>query len=258
MKEVALITGASTGIGAEFARIHAWKGRDPILVARSEERLQALAEELEKEHGVEARSIPMDLSYPEMANALYGQLKDEGIRVDYLINNAGFGELSAFEESDPETARRMISLNIEALTMLTHSFGKDMLEHGRGKILNVASTAAFQPGPYMSVYYASKSYVLSFSKAVHYEWRRRGVSVTTLCPGPTHSEFQERAGLQGVPLFESMSPHTATYIAHRGYSAMEKGRRLTIPGLLNKLGAYSAPLIPDRIVLPLVARLHKG
>ncbi len=256
MHETALITGASTGIGAEFARIHAAKGKDPILVARSEEKLNGLAEELERDYEVTPKVMPRDLSDSSVPAALHQELKEEGIEVEYLINNAGFGELIEFEESDPDVVRRMVALNIDTLTLLTRSFGKEMLEKGEGRILNVASTAAFQPGPFMAVYYASKSYVLSFSRAVHYEWKKRGVTVTTLCPGPTSSEFKERASMQGIPLFEDMKPHSAAYVAERGYHAMEQGRRLTIPGLLNKLGAYTAPLMPDAVTMPLVKRLH--
>ncbi len=256
MNEVALITGASTGIGAEFARIHAFKGRDVVLVARSADKLNALASELEQEHGIRTVVLARDLSDPDLTEQLPKELKDQGIEVEYLINNAGFGELIEFEASDPDTVQRMIALNIEALTLLTHTFGKEMLEQGKGHILNVASTAAFQPGPYMAVYYASKSYVLSFSRAVHHEWRKRGVSVTTLCPGPTSSEFVDRAGMQGVPLFENMKPHSSRYVAERGYHAMEKGRRLTVPGLMNKMGTLTAPLLPTGLVMRLVERLH--
>ena len=256
MYKVALITGASTGIGAEFARIHAAEGRDAVLLARSEDKLNRLAEELERDHGINTKVMARDLSDPYVPDAVRKELSEEGILVEYLVNNAGFGELMEFEKCDPGVLHRMVALNVDALTLLTHAFGKDMLERGGGHILNVASTAAFQPGPYMAVYYASKSYVLSFSKAVHHEWRKEGVSVTTLCPGPTSSEFKERAGMQGIPLFEKMNPHSAAYVAKRGYRAMEKGRRLTVPGFLNKIGSLSSPLMPSGLVLRLVERIH--
>lgn len=256
MKRVALITGASTGIGKEFARVHAAEGGDVVLVARSEEKLQKLKEELETDFGIDARSIPMDLSDPSCAESLYQQLSEERIEVEYLINNAGMGELGRFEGMEAERLSTTIRLNIEILTLLTHRFAPNMLEKGKGRILNVASTAAFQPGPGMAVYYASKSYVLSFSKALAYEWRKKGVSVTVLCPGPTESEFQERSGMQGVPLFESLKPHSSRSVAEKGYRAMMKGKRIVIPGLMNKIGAYTAPLMPDGLVLRMVEKLQ--
>lgn len=256
MKRAALITGASTGIGKELARVHAAKGRSPVLVARSEEKLQALQKELQEAYGVDALSIPLDLSEPANVDVLYQRLQGEGIGIEFLINNAGIGELGRFEEMSAERISMTIRLNIETLTLLTHRFAPDMLANGNGRMLNVASTAAFQPGPGMAVYYASKSYVLSFSRAMAHEWRKRGLSVTVLCPGPTESEFQERAGMQGVPLFESMKPHTSRAVAEKGYRGMEKGKRTVIPGLMNKMGASIAPLMPNGLVMRMVEKLH--
>lgn len=256
MKRPALITGASTGIGRELARIHASKGRDLVIVARSEEKLQSLAEELRNAHGVQVRVVPMDLSDPDKASELKSLLDGEGIQPEFLINNAGVAELANFEERDPERVQKELRLNIECLTLLTRYFATDMLRRGSGRILNVASTAAFQPGPHMAVYYASKSYVLSFSQALDTEWRKRGVTVTALCPGPTSSEFQERAGMDKIPLFETVKPHSSEAVAKKGYRAMEKGKLTVIPGVMNKLGAFLVRFLPKRVVMGVVRGLH--
>lgn len=191
----ALITGASSGIGLELATLFARNGNHVVLVARSEDKLKALAVELEKQFGVKALVLALDLSNPENSRQVFEYCMQQNIWIDYLVNNAGFGDFGFFVESDWDKQLRMINVNITTLTWLTRLFLPGMVGRGFGKIMNVASTAAFQPGPTMSVYYATKSYVLSFSEAISNELKGSGVSVTALCPGATESGFQEASAL---------------------------------------------------------------
>ena len=193
MAEVALITGASGGIGEDLARLIAAGGRDVVLLARSAAKLQALADELTRSHRVSSTVVAMDLSAPGAADEVARTLAERRISIDMLVNNAGFGTLGEFAREDPVEQSRMLQVNVVALTMLTRFLLPGMLERRRGRILNVASTAAFQPGPVMAVYYASKAYVLSLSLALTEETAGTGVTVTCLCPGPTRTGFQERA-----------------------------------------------------------------
>src|SRR5450759_4294399 len=189
MNRTALITGSSSGIGLELARIHAENGGNLVLVARSKNKLDELKEELENKYNVQVYTIGKDLSLPDSARDVYAELGQQNISVDYLINNAGFGDFGFFAESDWNKQEKMINLNITALAHLTRLFLPDMIKRGDGKILNLASTASFQPGPAMSVYFATKAFVLSFSEAVNNEVRDKGVTVTALCPGSTESGF---------------------------------------------------------------------
>ena len=190
MTGTALITGASSGIGLELAKLFARDGYELVLVARRVERLEELGRELTQRHGVRCHTISVDLAQPDAAAEIVRRLEGAGPAVDVLVNNAGFGVLGPLATTEPETAGRMIRVNIEALTQLTRALLPGMLARRRGRILNVASTAGFAPGPLMAVYYATKAYVISFSEALAEELRGTGVTVTVLCPGPTRTEFQ--------------------------------------------------------------------
>lgn len=257
MKNVALITGASGGIGLELARIHAAKGGDLVLVARSTTRLVALQKELKEKYQVEVVNLPKDLSIPGAAQEIFDAVSDQGIEVEYLINNAGFGDYGFFHEADWDKQEMMINLNILALTQLTWLFGGQMVARGNGRVLNVSSTAAFQPGPMMSVYYATKHYVQAFSEGLYEEWRRFGVSVTALCPGPTESGFQSAAEMEGSRLVKDKKLPTAAEVALFGYKAMMKGELVAIHGAMNTLMAKSVRLVPKKFLLKTVRKLQE-
>ena len=226
MAGVALITGASAGIGEDLAHIHAEKGGDLVLVARREDRLQEIADELRSAHGVEVNVVAMDLTAPNAAQTLFDTVASMAIDVDVLINNAGFGGHGKFHEADLDREQRMMQLNMVALTELTHLFVQPMVERGEGMILNVGSSAGFLPGPLQAVYYATKAYVNSFSQAIANELSGTGVTVTVLCPGPVATEFQEAADLGGVKGFELAADSRS--VAECGYKVMEKGTLLAI------------------------------
>ena len=243
MKKTALITGASSGIGLEIARIHASKGDNLVLVARNLAKLEELKTELEKQYSIKVFVIEKDLSLPDAARKVYDETTGQNIQVDYLVNNAGFGDFGAFYETSWTREQQMINLNITALTQLTKLYLKDMLSSGSGKIMNVASTASFQPGPLMAVYFASKAYVLSFSEAINNEVSNKGISVTALCPGATKSGFQSAANLDGSRLFKGNLPSSKD-VAKYAYKAMMKGRTVAIHGFMNNLLASSIRFAP--------------
>ena len=241
MAETALVTGASGGIGEELAKLLASKGCDLVLVARSGDKLSRLAEALTAAHKVQAHAFPIDLSTAASPAQVQAFLETKKIEVDFLVNNAGFGTFGPFAESDLETELGEIQLNVATLTHLTRLLLPPMIRRGKGRILNVASTAAFQPGPMMAVYYATKAYVLSFSEALANELKGTGVTSTCLCPGPTSTGFNARAKLgNGGMLSKKSVMMEAAAVARRGYDGMMKGRRLVIPGLLNKMLAAHA------------------
>jgi len=235
---VALITGASAGLGVEFARQLAAKGYRLVLVARRKERLDALAAELGH-----ARSVASDLSAPGAVAALIADIAAHGETVSLLVNNAGFGLGGKFASLDGARQGEMIDLNCGALVELAHAVLPDMLAKRKGAILNVASTAAFQPGPGMAVYFATKAFVLSFSEALHEELRSSGVTVTALCPGPTATEFGEVAGFGAGGQFEKLAA-SAQSVVRAGLEGVEAGRAVVIPGILNKAGAQGHRLLP--------------
>jgi len=237
-QKVTLITGASAGIGAEFARQLAKRGERLVLVARRKDRLDALVAELGN-----ARAIGEDLSLPGAVDRLMADLAAHGEHVDLLVNNAGFGLTGKFAGLDRKRQRQMIDLNCGLPTELTHAVLPGMIERKRGRILNVASTAAFQPGPGMAVYFASKAYVLSFTEALHEELRGHGVRVTALCPGPTATEFGEVAGFGKDGAFTKYSVDAASVVA-AGLAALDKGKAIAIPGLLNKFSAQGHRFLP--------------
>ena len=249
MNKTALITGATSGIGYELAYIHAKQGGNVVLVARSKDKLEQIKKDLENNYNINVYVIEKDLSLKNSAKDVYDEIIKNNITVDYLINNAGFGDFGFFNDSDWGKLERMINLNITALTQLTKLFISDMIKQGSGRILNVASTAAFQPGPTMAVYYATKAYVLSFSEAINNEVNGSGVTVTTLCPGPTKSGFQEAASLQESRLVKGRILATSKEVAEYGYNSMLKGKSVAIPGIVNYLFANSVRFFPRSAVL---------
>ena len=250
----ALITGASAGIGRHLAAQFARHGFDVILAARREGALQTLAAEITAAGG-RARVIPADLERADGAALLYDHLQQTGVGVDVLVNNAGFGLQGPFAELPLERQVAMIQLNVTSLTSLTRLMLPSMLARNRGGVLNVASTAAFQPGPLMAVYYASKAFVLSLTEAVAEEVAGTALKVSCLAPGPTRTEFAERASMTGVRLFKG-PVMTAEDVARIGFDGWNAGKRLVIPGLRNQLGAVLVKLSPRSIVPPLIKRLN--
>lgn len=247
MKTTALITGASKGIGLELAVIFAAKGSNLVLVARSGDVLKKMKKMLEAEYGIYVYIVEKDLSETDAAQDVYKKVKRKRIKIDYLINNAGFGQYGFFAAGDWERYHRMIELNITALTQLCHLFLPDMLERKRGRILNVASTAAFQPGPLMAVYFATKAYVLHFSEAIHNEVKNRGVSVTALCPGPTQTNFMEDSQFKKSGMIDGKFLPTPREVAIVGYRAMMRGKPFVIHGLRNKIIAGSVRFAPRQL-----------
>ena len=244
----ALITGASTGIGRELAKLFARDGFNLVLVARNGEKLTSVAEGLQRQFAIAARTIPLDLTQSSAPQFLFDQLAREGIVLDVLVNNAGYGKRGAFADVSLEESLGQIQLNITALTVLTKLFLGPMQERRSGKILNVASTAGFQAGPLMSVYYATKSYVILFSEGLASELKETGVTVTCLCPGATDTEFQKRAGTEESLLFRRMSPADAARVARDGYRALMKGKPLVISGFRNWMMMESLRISPRRVV----------
>ena len=251
--KTALITGGSAGIGLALAREFAAHGHDLILVARHRDALEAAAGTLEGKHGITATVIAVDLADSESPQRLLDAVTAEGLKVDYLVNNAGFGLGGEFVETDMARELDMIQVNVIALTHLTKLFLPAMLKRKEGRIMNLASTAAFQPGPLMSVYYATKAYVLSFSQAVDEEVRRSGVTVTCYCPGPTATDFAETAGVSNKRLFSRMVADVDD-IGRYGYAAMMRGDRVAIPGIRNKLMIHAERLAP-RLLVTKIARM---
>jgi uncharacterized protein len=254
--KTALITGGSNGIGLELAKIHAAKGSDLVLVARNKVKLEELKSSLEKEFKIKVYVIGKDLSSPNAAKEVYDETSEQNIEIEYLINNAGFGDFGMFVENDWNKELQMINLNITTLTLFTKLYLKDMVKRGRGKIMNVASTAAFQSGPTMAVYYATKAYVLSFSEAVDNEVRDKGISITTLCPGATESGFQAAAAMEESNLVKGKKLPSSKEVAEYGYKAMLKGKTVAIHGFLNWLMANSVRFTPRALVVKITRALQ--
>jgi short-subunit dehydrogenase len=242
-----LITGASAGIGAALADVFAERGHDLILVARRGDALNARAAEIERRFHVKVASFVEDLADAQGPRRLFDAVGGAGLEVEILVNNAGVGLYGKFAQTDLSAELKMIQLNVTTVAELTKRFLPGMIQRRSGRILNVASTAAFVPGPWMSIYYATKAFVLSFSEAINYELRPNGITVTTLCPGPTESEFKVRAGSQRSRLFEAFLMDAPT-VARVGYDAMMKGKAVAIPGLRNKLIPVAARLIPRPMI----------
>jgi short-subunit dehydrogenase len=244
-----LITGASSGIGEELAKLTAHDGHDLVLIARNADKLNALAESLARQHGIRATALPEDLSDADAVDAIVDALAARNIDIDILINNAGFATYGKFVETSLEEERNLLNVNVTALTMLTKRLLPRMVARRSGRVLNVASTAAFQPGPLMAVYYASKAYVLWLSEAIANELEGTGVTVTCLCPGPTRTLFQARAKLEESRLLRMTKMMDAASVARAGYEGMMSGRTLVIPGLMNKAGVQLVRLSPRSLVV---------
>ena len=249
--QTAIITGASAGLGLEFARLFARDKYNLVLVARSGPKLAELAEQLRAEHDITVKTIPLDLGLPGSSQTLFEETQRAGIHVDILVNNAGYGMSGEFSQIPLEESYGQIQLNITALTLLTRLYLGPMLERRSGKIMNVASTAAFQPGPLMAVYYATKAYVLSFTEAIADELRTSGVGVTCFCPGATLTEFQKRARTEDSRLFKRLMPMDAKTVAADGYRALMEGKTLAISGFRNWLVAESVRFAPRKMVTAL-------
>ena len=243
VRPATLITGASAGLGVEFAKQCAKRGDEVVLVARRKDRLDALAAEI----GGKAHVIAADLSKPGAATDIVAETIARGMWVRTLINNAGFGLRGRFDELSLDRQLEMVDLNIRALTNLSFAVINDMVLKGGGSILNVASTAAFQAGPNMAVYFASKAFVLSFTEALHEEWKDRGIKVSALCPGPTRTEFGEVAGFETLGQFDRLSMEAGP-VVKAGLEGLDANRAVVIPGTTNKIGAWSTRFAPRSVV----------
>jgi short-subunit dehydrogenase len=255
--ETVLVTGASGGIGLELSRAFARSGSALVLTARSVDKLESLAKELRTKHGVAVRTIAADLAAADGPQRLLARLAQESIHVDILVNNAGYGGFGVFAETEWGDKAGMLQLNVVSLTELTQRLLPGMVARKRGGVLNVASTAAFQPGPLSAVYSATKAYVLSFSEAVAEEARASGVTVTALCPGATVTGFASRAAMEGSKLFQKKGLPDAASVAQAGYEGFRRGASVVIPGLKNKLLAQSVRFTPRRWVARMVHRMQE-
>lgn len=254
--ETVLITGASAGIGVEFARLFAADGAALVLVARRVDRLETLAAELRNRNGSTVLVIAGDLSDPRYPGELCDKLQADGVTIDVLVNNAGFGARGDFADLDFKRQCDMVQVNVTAPTVLSRMLLPGMVARRRGGILNVASIAGFQPGPYMGVYYATKAFLLSFSEAIAEEVRGKGVTVSCLCPGPTITEFGQAAGMDSTIVFRHWAM-TAEAVARIGYDGFRRGKAVVVPGLLNKISTLVVRVIPRSVVRRLVARIQK-
>ncbi len=255
--KTALITGASSGIGKEFARIHAARGGDLVLVARSSDKLTALKNELESAHAVKVTILVKDLGQPHAAQEIYDEIKGAGLSIDYLINNAGFGGRGKFHERDWQDDLAMINLNITALTALTRLFLPDFVQRNSGRILNVSSTASLLAGPLQAVYYATKAYVTSFSNAIAEELHDTGITVTALLPGATESEFARVSGMDRTTLFSKTA--SAHDVALAGYEGMLAGKLDVIAGVpfSQRIQLAMIPMAPKKMLLKQIRQLQE-
>lgn len=254
--KTALITGASSGIGKALARHFAKDGYQLVLAARGVAKMQTLADDLQQQFKVNVTVIGADLETNDGAARLHAEIKARGIVLSALVNNAGYGAFGEFKDSSLESELAMMQLNMNTVVVLTKLFLPDLLAT-RGKILNTASTAAFQPGPYMAVYYATKSFVLSFSEAIASELEDTGVTVTALCPGPTASGFQDKADLGNSALVKGKKLPTSDAVAALGYRAMQRGQRVYIPGFMNWAMAQSMRITPRNLATKVVKTLTR-
>lgn len=251
------MTGASAGIGKELASLFAADGHDLVLVARSSAKLEALAADLTKAHGVTAHAIAADLADPSAPAKVEEQAKQRGLAIDFLVNDAGFGSNGAFLDLDVARELQMVDVNVRALVELSHRFARPMRDRRFGRIMNVASTAGFQPGPFMATYYATKAFVISFSEALAFELEGTGVTVTCHCPGATATEFAAIAGNENTRLFQRSGVADARSVAAHAYRAMMNGEVLSIHGALNWLGMQSLRLAPRSVTRSIAASLNR-
>lgn len=257
-RSTAIITGASSGIGLELAKIHANAGGNLVLVARNIHKLNELRNEFISKYGIEVIVIGQDLSKENAAQYIYNEIIKQNLQIDFLINNAGFGDNHAFADAEYAKISDMIMLNIKALTSLTHLFLPEMLKRGSGKILNIASIAAYMAGPYMAIYCATKSYVLSFSNALACEVKNSGITVTAVCPGPTDSRFWKVCEMENSKYLKMIKLPPANYVAQIAYQAMLKGKRTVIPCWWNKAMVGLIRLIPRNWTINIAGKIMKG
>jgi short-subunit dehydrogenase len=256
MGKVALITGASAGLGAELARLFVGDGHDVVLVARRRDRLEELASQLTKSGGARAHVLPEDLADEKAPERLVAELGKRGIEIEFLVNNAGYGTTGAFVDLDPKREIAMLQVNVTAVVHLTRLLLPAMVARESGRVLNMGSTAGFQPGPYMAVYYASKAFVNSFTEALGFELRGTGVTATLCCPGATATEFASVAGNDKSRLVK-MGAMGAAEVAAHAYRAMMRGKALAIPGVQNKFGLQILRLSPRAAVRRITAALNR-
>jgi len=257
MNKTALITGASSGIGKEFARIHASKGDDLVLIARRKNKLEQLKQELESIYDIKVEIIIKDLSYINAAQEIYDEVIQKGIQIEYLINNAGYGALGKFHELDLNRQVSMINLNITVLTVLTRLFLPDFVKRNSGKILNTSSTASFMPGPLQAVYFATKAYVTFFSNALSEELHDTNITVTNLMPGATESEFGATSGMDKTEMFQKTV--SSQSVAQDGYDGMMNGKIDVISGLkpMQKVMVTMIPFTPKKMILKQVRKMQE-
>jgi short-subunit dehydrogenase len=254
-KSAVLITGASAGLGTEFAKLFAADRHNLVLVARRKDRLDQLAKDLAQLHKIDTHVIAVDLEDPHAPQSIFDETKERDLFIDHLVNNAGFGYTSAFEDAGLKADTGMIQVNVTALVSLTKLFLPDMKAHSRGHILNIGSTAGFLPGPYMATYFATKAFVNSFSEALTQELKDTGITVTLSCPGPTSTEFGQRSGTDKKPLF-NVGTATAESVAQEAYNAMKAGDRRIIHNLKNKITATLAGWTPNTILMNVVQKIQ--
>ena len=252
-----LITGATAGIGYELAKCFAADGHGVALVARSKDRLEKVAGELASTFGIDTKVFPADLSDPAAPQSLFDAVRSDGIEIEYLVNNAGFGTNGKFVETNLATELNMMQVNMNALVSLSKLFVAGMIARESGRILNLASTASFQPGPNMAIYCATKAFVLSFTEAFAVELAGTGVTVTALCPGGTETEFQARAEISDIPIVNSgfIPFMKAEEVAKQGYRGFMRGDTVTVTGLMNKLGAFSIRMTPRKLAAQLAGKM---
>lgn len=254
----ALVTGGSGGIGLELAKQFASHGHDLVITARHRDALEAVAGTLEGKYGVKVTVVAADLTDPDAPQRVFDAIEAEKIDIQFLVNNAGFGLGGAYADTDIKRELEMVQVNIIALMQLTKMFMPTMMKRKSGRILNVASTAAFLPGPLMSVYYASKAFVLSFSQALDEELRDSGVSVTCLCPGSTATKFAETAGLQNSKLFAAIGGTTAEQVAQYGFDALMRGERVAVVGLKNKVMVQAERFAPRKLLATIARKAQEN
>ncbi|MDD2681059.1 MAG: SDR family oxidoreductase [Patescibacteria group bacterium] len=256
-KNITIITGASSGIGLELAWILASNNHNLLIIARHEDKLNELAKAIQIKHQVTVDYLVKDLSKPESTQEIFKYCQEKQLFVDILINNAGFGDFCEFSDSNRQRQLDMINVNISSLVSLTHLFLKDMINNNEGKIMNIASAAAFQPGPLMSVYYATKAFVLHFSEAIANELKDKNITLTTICPGPTASNFKQSANLNNSRLMKKRNLPSSRSVAEFSYQAMIKGRVIAIPGFSNWLLSKLVNIIPRPLVVKMVRKIQE-
>lgn len=257
MKGTALVTGASAGLGRDYARLFAADGHDVVLVARRRERLEELARDIARASSVQTHVVALDLAERDAARRLVDELRTRGLAIDFLVNNAGLGTNGPFADADVAQQLAMVQVNVTTVVELTRLLLPDMLARKQGRILNVGSTAGFQAGPFMAVYYASKAFVNSFTEALAHELAGSGVTATVSCPGATETEFAAHAGNANSLLFK-LGAADSMSVAREGYAAMMAGKPMVVHGLTNKIGVQALRVSPRSVVVGIAARLNRG